>query len=87
MKKIPKYIVEKTLRSVGNMSYNGYSVDCDLLDDGRVHMKMTKYRRYVPYSSQIVSYDYFQVRFRDEDKTDYELLMDALEFCDPDDQP
>ena len=83
MKKLPKYIVTKSLRSIGNMSFNGYSIECDLLDDGRVKMNMTKNTRYVPYSTQIVDYDYFQERFRDESKTDYGLLMDALDFCDP----
>lgn len=83
MKKLPKYIVKKSLMSVGNMRFNGYSVDCDLLDDGKVKMNMTKFCKYVPYSTQIVDYDYFQERFRDEAKTDYGLLMDALDFCNP----
>lgn len=83
MKKMPKYIVKRSLKSVGNMSFNGYSVDCDLLDDGKVKMNMTKYLQYVPYSTEIVEYDYFISRFRDEEKTDHQLLMDALEFCDP----
>lgn len=83
MKKLPKYIVTKSLTSVGNMRFNGYSVECDLLDNGKIKMNMTKFTRYVPRSTKIVDYDYFQKRFRDESKTDYELLMDALAFCEP----
>lgn len=83
MKKLPKYIVEKSLRPVGHMRLNGYCVECDLLEDGRIKMNMTKNMKYVPYSTQIVEYEYFQERFRDEDKSDHDLLIDALAFCEP----
>lgn len=75
------YILEKELAMIGGSYFNNYGVNAFLLEDGNILLCPAKHGRSITKKSKIVSFDYFQERFRDENKCDWDLNIDALKYC------
>jgi len=75
--------VECELGLVGGMYYNNYGVECWKLEDGNVFMQAFRMGRMIHNHCIDIPFDYFVERFRDNSKGDADLVIDALQFLDP----
>lgn len=83
MSTIQGYKIKKELKCVGGCYANNYGVNAYLLEDGDVFLQAIKLGRKIPDHHAKMSFDYFEQRFRDDNKSGYTLVLDALEFLDP----
>ncbi len=75
--------IEKELGLVGHCYYNNFGVEAYLLKNGKVFMQAMKLGKKIPDHYVEISLEYFTERFRDENKSDITLILDALRFLDP----
>ena len=73
----------RELGMVGGCFYNDFGVRAFELTNGQIRLEGHKLTRRIPNFTMIISERYFESRFRDENKTGFQLFLDAIEFVNP----